>query len=175
MTNDTDKSKTELPIFDYPEAVLSRYSKRSSGFIEWVEEALAGRPDGLSPELCQLLAAYTSALNSCDFCHKSHQASAESLGVEPELVGMLIEDLDSAPCKDELKTLLRFVRKLNDSPARITSVDRNKVFEAGWTHAHYFDAVDICGLFNYFNRLVDSYAIELPANYLEMLHTEGHG
>ncbi len=174
MTDQTEHKNTEIPSFEYPEAALNRYSERAAGLVEWTDEALGGRPGGLSPSDCQLVAAFTSALNACDFCHKSHEASAMSLGVEPGLIEALVEDLDRAPCDERTKALLRFVRKLNDSPARLSDADRNAVLEAGWTHEQYFDAVDICGLFNYFNRLVETYDIELPDNFREMLHTHDH-
>ena len=174
MITQTDSSDSEVPSFEYPEAALNRYSERAAGLIEWTDEALGGRPGGLSPSDCQLVAAFTSALNACDFCHKSHEVSAESLGVEPGFIEKALEDIDNAPCDDRTKALLRFVRKLNDSPARLTDSDRSAVLEAGWTHKQYFDMVDICGLFNYFNRLVEAYDIELPENFREMLHTHDH-
>lgn len=174
MIQDTDSPSPRVPTFEYPEAALNEYSDRAAGLTEWTAEALDGRPGGLSPADCQLVAAFTSALNACDFCHKSHEFSAESLGVEPGFIERALADIDNAPCDDRTKALLRFVRKLNDSPARLVDSDRLAVLEAGWTDKQYFDMVDICGLFNYFNRLVEAYDIELPENFREMLHTHGH-
>lgn len=90
-----------------------------------------------------MIAAYVSALNACRFCVGVHRAVAERFGVNPELFEELADDLERAPIGEELRPVLRYVRKLNAAPSTITAAD----------------AGSICALFNLFNRLADGLGI----------------
>jgi hypothetical protein len=46
------------------------------------------------------------------------------------------------------------VNKLTITPARVTSSDAKRVYDAGWTEAALFDAISVCALFNMMNRIV---------------------
>ena len=41
----------------------------------------------------ELLAAYVSGLNACDFCMQSHAIYAETFGVEPHILDALLQEL----------------------------------------------------------------------------------
>jgi uncharacterized peroxidase-related enzyme len=126
----------------------------------------AGAP--LPSATCELIAAYVSGLNACAFCLGSHQRYAEALGVAPGLIDALIADPDSAPVAENLRPLLAYVRKLNTLPSRLVAADAEAVFAAGWDEAALYHAVQVCALFNLFNRLVEGsgvnydYAAEPP-------------
>lgn len=44
----------------------------------------------------ELIAAYVSGINNCQYCHGVHSETAKAFGVEPELLESLLEDLDTA-------------------------------------------------------------------------------
>jgi uncharacterized peroxidase-related enzyme len=72
-------------------------------------------PSPLSSGLRELIAAYTSYINECDFCTKSHVAiAAELLGSE-DLVWSALEDLESSSLSEKEKALLRYVAKVTRS------------------------------------------------------------
>ena len=64
-------------------------------------------------------------------------------------------DIDGAPIAEKLKPLLHYVEKLNRLPSRLTQADADRVFAAGWDEQALHDAVSVCALFNFMNRLVD--------------------
>jgi len=108
----------------------------------------------------ELIFAYTSGLNACQYCHNIHRHTAELFGVQPEAFEALMDDVDAAPVEEEMKPLLRFVRKLTESPARMTAADAEAVLAAGWTEDEFHYAVSICAAANYFNRVLEGHGIK---------------
>lgn len=96
----------------------------------------------------ELIAAYTSALNACDYCVAEHSALAESFGIAPGLLEQLQADIDTAPVSDKIKPVLRFVRKLTLTPGRLTQQDADAVFAAGWNDDSLFLATAVAALFD---------------------------
>jgi hypothetical protein len=56
---------------------------------------------------------------------------------------------------DKLKPVLAYVRKLTLTPTRMTADDAQAVYAAGWDEQALFDAISVCALFNFMNRIVE--------------------
>lgn len=102
----------------------------------------------------ELIAAYVSGLNACDFCHGAHAIAASVYGIDEQLFGALMTDLETAPIEERLKPILAYVRKLTLTPAMIVPADAARVYSAGWGERALFHAISICALFNMMNRIV---------------------
>jgi AhpD family alkylhydroperoxidase len=63
----------------------------------------------ISPGLRELITAYTSSINQCEFCMKAHAAVAAKLLHDEALVWSVIDDLESSSIDEREKALLRFV------------------------------------------------------------------
>ena len=75
-------------------------------------EGVMRSPARSAAALRELIAAYTSWTNDCQFCWRSHAAvAAEMLGSE-ELVRSVLNDLESSPLPESEKALVRFARKM---------------------------------------------------------------
>lgn len=135
--------------------LLTRFGRRGEVLLGMAEQFLRG-PSDLSFAEREILFAYGSALNDCEFCHVSHKYTAAELGVDEALWTALLADLDSAPVDDRLKPLLRYVRKLTLTPSRMTAADADAVLAAGWSEDALFDAICVCGFNNLMNRVVDA-------------------
>jgi uncharacterized peroxidase-related enzyme len=126
----------------------------------------------------ELLAAYVSGLNDCSYCSGIHTATAEAFGIEPGLLEAALADLDAAPVPEKMKPLLRYVATLTRTPARITPADAEPVRAAGWTDQALHDAIMVCALFNFMNRMVDGHGIRADAAYAQVsarrLHDVGY-
>lgn len=107
----------------------------------------------------ELIAAYVSGLNACGFCLGAHTIIAEAFGMPAALVESLLEDLDAAPVDAALRPLLRYAQKLTREPASLRPADREAVFAAGWSERALHDAVSVCALFNFMNRLVEGMGV----------------
>jgi uncharacterized peroxidase-related enzyme len=132
-------------------------------------EALLRGPSRFSVGERELIAAYVSGLNECDFCHAIHSQTAAAFGIDAQIFQALLADPGSAPIDARLRPVLSFVHKLTLSPSRMTPADAEAVFAAGWDDHALHDAVAICGLFNLMNRLVDGLGIEADAAYAQSI------
>ena len=110
----------------------------------------------------ELIAVYVSALNSCDYCFNAHQKIAVNLKVDPKLLEA-IEKTDTNAVDERFRPILALVKKLTLTPNQITQADVDNVLAAGWNEQAVKDAIAICSLFNFMNRLVDGYGLKQPS------------
>lgn len=103
----------------------------------------------------ELIAAYVSGVNSCTFCHGAHVVAARAFGIDSDLFEGLMADLESSAVDARLKPILAYVGKLTRTPSRMTEADAQAVYDAGWDEQALFDAVSVCALFNFMNRIVE--------------------
>ncbi len=143
-----------LPEVPHLGDVFAAFPHGTSPLFEYAEALLRG-PSELSVGERELIAAYVSGLNACRFCHGSHRIYASVFGVDETVFEALVADVDGAPVDEKLKPILRYVRKLSTLPPRLTSADSQAVYAAGWSERALFDAIQICGLFNCMNRIVE--------------------
>ena len=134
--------------------VLKAYPESSAPLIDYQRVVLRG-PSPLGPGERELIAAYVSGLNACHYCHGVHGAVAAKFGIAEGVLAALLADVETAPVRDELKPVFHYVRKLTETPNRMTRADADAVYAAGWEEKALFDAISVCALFNLMNRLVE--------------------
>lgn len=114
----------------------------------------------------ELIFAYVSDLNACQYCHGGHAETAAVLGVEREVFAGLRQGIDAAPVAAKLKPLLRYAKKLTETPTRMVEADAEAVYEAGWDAAALHQAIAACCLANFMNRLVEGTGVHAdPAKF----------
>lgn len=146
--------------------VFRTFPEASRPLLDY-HEALMRGPSDLSVAERELIAAYVSGLNDCDYCHGVHAVTAARFGIDESLLAALLTDLESAPVVGRLRPVLAYVAKLTATPDRITASDAEAVLSAGWSEKALHDAVSICGLFNLMNRLVSGLGITAAQDYFE--------
>jgi uncharacterized peroxidase-related enzyme len=139
--------------------LLMRFPEKGAVLMSLGELFLRGTSELSDPEK-EILFAYGSALNACEFCHISHKYTAAELGVDEAALDEIVVNIDTAPIDEKLKPLLRYVQKLTLTPSQMTAEDVAAVRAAGWSEDAIFDAVCICGFNNLMNRVVDATGIE---------------
>jgi len=126
----------------------------------------------------ELIAAYVSGLNACEYCHGIHSVTAESFGLEAGLIVKLLEDLDSAPIDERMKPVLVYVKQLTLQPSRLTQELVDSVLAAGWSEQALHDAINVGALFNFMNRLVEGHGVAGTQTLFEdrgrALHENGY-
>ena len=75
-------------------------------------DALMRGPSSLSNRQRELIMAYVSALNECQFCVRSHWAAAGGNATPGLEISALVNNLDGTPLRQELKVLLRLARRI---------------------------------------------------------------
>lgn len=116
-------------------------------------------PSPFSPGERELIAAVTSATNTCRYCHGVHSLVAQGFGIDEAVLDKVWTDVDTAPVEERMKPVLRYVRKLTETPSRVTDADANAVYAAGWSEEALVHAIAVCAYFNQMNRLVEGAGI----------------
>jgi uncharacterized peroxidase-related enzyme len=126
-------------------------------------------PSPLSPGIRELIAAFTSRRNDCPFWIGSHAAGAAELLEDSELVLSILEDFRSSRLSDKEKALFEFIEKVNHTSNQIKQEDVDSAKRAGWTDEAIYDAINVCALFNFYNRWIDATGVhDMPASAYEM-------
>lgn len=151
--------------------VFQMFPDKLSLWCQYENLVMRGESE-LSASERELIAAYVSGLNACSYCHDAHTVFARAYGIDPKLIEALMKDLHSAPIDQRFKPILAYVEKLTLSPSRMIEADAQAVYEAGWSERALFDAVQVCGVFNLVNRLVEGTGISKVARGPEMIDEE---
>ncbi len=122
-----------------------------------LHEALLRGDSPLSPAQHELIAAYVSGLNECQYCFGVHSQTASELGVPEESLRKMLFDLDNAELDPRMRPLLDYVRCLTLSPHQLVQADADAVFAAGWSERALHDAILTTCLFSFMNRLLDGH------------------
>jgi uncharacterized peroxidase-related enzyme len=116
-------------------------------------------PSPLTPGQRELIAAFVSGVNSCRYCQGAHSLVARAFGVDEAVLATSLDNADVAPIDARLKPILRYVRKLTETPSRMTAADAAAVYDAGWNDEALLHAIAVCAYFNNMNRLVEGAGI----------------
>ena len=125
-----------------------------------LHEALMRSDSPLTPAEHELIAAYVSGLNECQYCYGVHAETARGFGISEELLRKMLFDLDQTPLDPKMRTLLDYVRLLTTAPRQLVQADADAVFAAGWSERALHDAILTASLFNFMNRLLEGHGVK---------------
>jgi uncharacterized peroxidase-related enzyme len=145
-----------------PHALAKFNTGTGKPLLEFHDALLRTEDSPLTIGQREMIAAYVSGTNSCKYCHGSHTRAAVYFGIDEGLISSLLDDVDTAGIEDEMKPIMRFVRKLTLEPSKMTQADADAVFDAGWNERALYDAIQVCALYNFMNRYVEGIGIEWP-------------
>jgi uncharacterized peroxidase-related enzyme len=110
----------------------------------------------------ELMAAYVSNINSCNFCVKAHSAVSTIAYQDNSTVSQAVTDAEKAPTS-QMRAVLILLGKLTREGA-INADDVRAVMTAGVSVQQIEDALSICFAFNVTNRLADAFGFYLPGD-----------
>lgn len=139
---------------------LFERDKARYGPIFQLRQNILRDPSSLSVGERELIAAFVSSLNQCQFCLPGHTQRATKGGVDVAVLPGLVANVDTAAISDRLKPIFRFVKKLTEQPAHIVQADADAVFAAGWNEAALGDAIAVCAFLNMVNRIADGHGLK---------------
>lgn len=130
----------------------------------------------LSPLDREIIAAYTSRLNRCEYCYGSHREFVKSLGgTELDL-----NALDNAGMSTghRLDSIFNYITVLTKNPEYVSQDMKLRVMEAGFTEEELKDAIAVCAAFNFYNRIVEGHGIDANSetweSAAEMINNHGY-
>ena len=143
---------------------LLSYRPETAGPLRGLCEFLLRGDNTLSRGERELIAAYVSRLNGCDFCGKSHGAcAAAQLPGGAAQVEQVLADPDSAPLMSgKLRALLGIARLVQAGGRAVTDEAVAKARAEGATDVEIHDTVLIAAAFCMLNRYVDGLAAPTP-------------
>jgi alkylhydroperoxidase family enzyme len=72
----------------------------------------------------------------------------------------VLENYRTAPISNAEKELFAYLEKVNSNCASVEQADIQRLHQAGWTDEAIYDAIMVCGLFNFYNRWIDANGVE---------------
>jgi uncharacterized peroxidase-related enzyme len=142
---------------------LFAYSPTTARPLSELAEVLLRGPSSLTRGERELIAAYVSSLNECDFCASSHAAfAAAQLPEGMALVEQVRADVPAAPVSDKMKALLAIAAAVREGGLKVTTEHVQTARAAGATDVEIHDCVLIAAAFCMYNRYVDGLATVAP-------------
>jgi uncharacterized peroxidase-related enzyme len=122
------------------------------------------RGDGTLPRgERELIAAYVSHLNQCQYCTRSHGAcAAAQLPGGSGQVEATLDNREEAPVSPKLRALLAVAARVQESGRSVTEKDVAAARAEGATDREIHDTVLIAAAFCMYNRYVDGLAALTP-------------
>ncbi|MGC4847215.1 carboxymuconolactone decarboxylase family protein [Micromonospora sp. DT15] len=140
-----------------------RYRPETAKPLNELAEVLLRAPHSLPAGERELIAAYVSGRNDCNFCCASHSAfAAAQLDEGYSLVDQVRADLDTAPISAKLRALLRIAGAVQISGREVTTELVADARAEGATDLEIHDTVLIAAAFCMFNRYVDGLGTFAP-------------
>jgi uncharacterized peroxidase-related enzyme len=109
----------------------------------------------------ELMAAFVSKLNECEYCIKAHSAVALTAYRDETKVSATLADLEAAAIDEPLRATLRMLAKLCREH-RVTVSDMRVLLVAGVSREQIEDALGVAFAFNTMNRLADAFGFFVP-------------
>src|ERR671919_1962940 len=108
-----------LPSVNVEDKVPHVLAKFNTGtgrpLIEYHEALLRGESPFTVPER-EMMAAYVSGVNACQYCYGAHTASSKQFGVPEQLISDLVSNIDTTEVEEEMNPILHYLRKLTLTP-----------------------------------------------------------
>ena len=147
--------------------VFRAYPTTSTPLLDYHQIVMRG-PSPFTVGERELIAAYVSGVNDCAYCHGVHTETAQACGVPVGVAPAAVADLESADVSEPMRAVLRYVGKLTSTPGELTQADADAVLAAGWDEQALHDAVIVCALFNFMNRMVNGLGVRGDADYFAL-------
>lgn len=159
-----------MPHIDLPDGIpgilapMQKYPETAKHLTGLAQSLLRG-PSSLTPGERELIAAYTSSLNECEFCTGSHSATARHLLEEDsQIVDEVIENgIEQADLSEKMKALLCIAEKVQRDARTVSDEDVKRAREYGADDKAIHDTVLIAAAFCMYNRYVDGLDTPTPS------------
>ncbi|TMC83297.1 MAG: alkylhydroperoxidase AhpD family core domain-containing protein [Chloroflexi bacterium] len=148
------------PVPDAAKLVFYRADFYGDPMKNITHEAMRG-PSTWSVGDRELMAAFVSKVNACEFCIGAHTATAIGAYHDEARVAAVLSNLETAPIEEPLRATLRMLQKLTREHS-VEAADMRGLLDAGVSREQIEDALAVCFAFNTTNRLADAFGFFVP-------------
>lgn len=106
----------------------------------------------------EIIAAYTSKLNGCEYCCGSHSEFVKSLGGTEDDINAI--NNASSYLGHRLDPIFKYITVLTKTPSLVSDDLKNEVISSGFTEEELKDSIAVCAAFNFYNRIVEGHGID---------------
>jgi uncharacterized peroxidase-related enzyme len=155
---------------------LLAYRPATAGPLMDLAEVLLRGDSTLSRGERELIAAYVSRRNECEYCAGSHGASAAALlpGGAEQVERALAGPADCAPVPAKTRALLELADLVRVDGRQVSAAAVAEARAAGATDEEIHDTVLIAAAFCMFNRYVDGLATAVPDDPAQYAASSAH-
>lgn len=147
---------------------LLAYRPETAGPLSELAEVLLRSDNTLTRGERELIAAYVSRRNECEYCAGSHAATAAAqLPGGADQVNQTLADAGTAPVSGKLRALLDIAGLVQLDGRMVSEEAVTKARAEGATDLEIHDTVLIAAAFCMFNRYVDGLGTATPADPAE--------
>lgn len=115
----------------------------------------------LSRKAKEAIAVLVSKDNGCKYCVAAHEGALSAIGVSPEEVHTIENDLDRADFNPKEMALIKLTRKANLEPLFGTDDEFSELRQLGASDAEIVEALGVMELFTAFNKFLDILEVDL--------------
>jgi len=156
-----------MPYIDLPDApgIMGPmlFRPQTAGPLFALAEVLLRGESSLTRGEREIIAAYVSRRNQCDFCHNAHGTfAALQLDGGWETVEAVLADPAGAPISPKLRALLELAALVTESGLAVTEGAVGEARTHGATDVEIHDTVLIAAAFCMYNRYVDGLGALTP-------------
>jgi uncharacterized peroxidase-related enzyme len=135
---------------------LMRYKTSTGSILSSLAHTLLKGPSGLSHTDREMIAAYVSSLNECEYCFNSHASKVnDHLNDEGKTMTCIVENIAGSPVTEKMKSLLNIAKKVQQSGKLVTKDDIETARKNGASDEDIHDTVIISAAFCMYNRYID--------------------
>lgn len=144
------------------------YKKSTGKALSTLAQTVLRGPSPLTSGEREMIAAYVSWLNQCEFCHQSHAASAVCQFTNGDsLIEAYRKDNNISGFSPRMQALLAIASQVQQSGRHVTDEAVAKAKAEGVTDEMLHDAVLVAAAFCMYNRYVDGLKTPLPEKHEE--------
>ncbi|VAW73744.1 hypothetical protein MNBD_GAMMA12-269 [hydrothermal vent metagenome] len=147
--------------------IFMRDPVRYLPFVQLLDNVMSSESE-LTKAQKEMIALYTSRLNSCNYCVDSHSCVLTALVTDEDLVSSLANN-STDQLDDKLQAVFKFAKKLTLEPQNINETDIETVRLAGWLNQTIEDVICVVSTFAFLNRLADGFGITGSDNHFQQV------
>jgi uncharacterized peroxidase-related enzyme len=149
---------------------LMLFRKETAIPLNMLAETLLRSPNSLTQGEREIIAAYVSFLNNCEFCCNSHSAFASYYLKNKEIVKAVKTNPETNLVSKKMNSLLKIAAKVQISGKNVSAHDIDNARKSGATENEIHDTVLIAAAFCMFNRYVDGLGTFAPKEEVQYDH-----
>jgi len=108
----------------------------------------------------EAIALLVSQDNGCNYCVVAHTGALKMIGVSDEEIERISAQLDDADFTPAERALIRFARKANSDPHKVSDDEFAALKATGVTDAQIIESLGVMEVFAAFNKFLDVLQVE---------------